>query len=155
MIKVRKEVWVAARIFVGFIFAYAGLAKLIEPIENFRGVIAEYQVLPYSIIPFVAMVAPWMELISGVFMLVGFAPRLTSVMTALLSLSFLIILGASNVLLESGGKDCGCFGQSGPIHFTVRQIFMIDFMNFLISLKVFSLKDYPASLDQWLQNKNN
>ena len=147
-------IWFAARLFIGLVFAYAGFSKLTEPIENFRGAIAEYQVLPYSWLPFIAAVVPWMEFFSGIFMMLGYAPKITSLVLAFLCFSFLMILGASDAWLE-GSKDCGCFGQGGLIHLSVRQVIALDFFNFLVSLKLFSLKNYPLSLEKWLVRKTN
>jgi uncharacterized membrane protein YphA (DoxX/SURF4 family) len=139
------------RIFVGFFFAYAGFSKLMEPIENFRGVIAQYQVLPYALVPYVAEVMPWLEFIFGVFMLLGFSVPWTSAALAFLCLGFLIVIGSSNMLLEAGGKDCGCFGQGGPIHLTVRQVFGLDLVNLFIALRLFYVKKTPLSLDQLIE----
>ena len=143
--------WFLARVFVGFFLAYAGFTKLIAPIENFRGVLAQYQVIPYAFLPFIAHVVPWLEFLAGVFMILGYAPRFTSLAAASLFLSFLIVLGASNVLLDSGSKDCGCFGEGSLIHLTVHQIFILDFLNMLLSLKLAALKNQPLSLDNLLR----
>lgn len=144
--------WFLARIFVGLVFAYAGFTKLTEPIENFRGVLAQYEVIPYALLPFIAFVVPWLELIAGVFMILGYAPRLAAIATTFLCLNFLIVLGASNALLDSGSKDCGCFGEGSLIHLTVHQIFVLDFLNMLLSLKLASRKFHPLSLDNLLRS---
>ena len=142
------------RIFIGFIFAYAGFSKLMEPVENFRGMIAEYQVLPYGMVPVLAAVLPWMEFLAGVFMLLGFAIPFTAFILGGLSLSFLIVLGASHVLLDEGSKNCGCFGQNGLIHLTVRQVFAMDLINLAIAFKLFSMKRTPLALDNSFREEN-
>ncbi len=147
--------WFLARILIGFFFAYAGFTKLTEPVENFRGVLSQYQVIPYAFLPWIAFTVPWLELMAGTFMILGYAPRLASLATAFLCLNFLIVLGASDVLLDSGSKDCGCFGEGSLIHLTVRQIFVLDFLNMLLSLKLASLKTRPLSLDHLLRKKTS
>ncbi len=149
--KLKDILWVAARVFIGFVFAYAGYSKLTAPWENFRGAIASYEVIPYALVPLIARIMPWFELGAGVFMILGYAPKASAILTAMMSLGFLIVLGASNVLFESGGKDCGCFGEGALIHLTVHQIFLLDLFDFFASLKLASLKDYPVSLDRLLK----
>ena len=144
--------WLIARIFVGLVFAYAGFTKLTEPIENFRGAIAQYEIIPYDWITVIAFVMPWVEFLAGIFMMIGYAPRLSSFVLAANSLSFLIILGSSDALLDSAKTDCGCFGQNSFIHLTVRQVFLLDLTNFFLAIKLFSIKTHPLSLDQWLSS---
>ncbi len=141
------------RLFIGFIFAYAGFTKLMEPVENFRGMLAEYQVLPYSWLPFVAAVVPWFEFLLGVFMLIGLAIPWTAFGLAMMCLSFLTVLGASTVVRESSGKECGCFGRSGPVHLTVWQVFVMDLINLGIALKLFFARKTPLSLDGLLNKE--
>lgn len=149
--KFRDLAWVAARIFVGFVLAYAGYSKLTEPIENFRGMLANYEVLPYALLQPVAAVTPWVELISGGFLILGYAPRWSSLAAAGLCLTFLLVLGSSDLFLNAGSKECGCFGQNGPIHLTLHQVFALDAVNFALSLRLFFLKEYPFSLDRFLR----
>ena len=150
MKKVPPVVWFLARIFLGAVFAYAGLFKLIEPAENFRGVIAQYQVIPYFLIPVVASVFPWFEFIFGVFLIVGFAPRVSALILGLMSLSLLLVLGASNVLLGAKAVSCGCFGEHG-LHLTVRQVFALDLVNMAIGFKLYSQREHFWSLDTLLK----
>lgn len=141
--------WFAARVFMGLIFAYAGYSKLIMPYENFRGALAHYEVIPYPLTAPIAYILPWCELFFGVFLILGYLPRISAAALGFFSLCFLIVLGASNVLLESGGKDCGCFGQGGPIHLTVHQVFLLDLLNLFLGIKLFSLKEHSFGLAKW------
>ncbi len=85
--------WVFARVFVGLVFAYAGFSKLTEPLANFQGVIAEYRVIPYGWTPAIAMGMPWLEFIFGIFMILGYAPRVTASVLFFLCFGFLVVLG--------------------------------------------------------------
>ncbi len=142
--------WLAGRIFMGTVFAYAGYTKLMAPYENFRGAIAHYEVIPYALAGPIARVMPWFELLFGVFLILGYLPRISALALSLFSLTFLLVMGASNVLFEAGGKDCGCFGEGGFIHLTVHQVFCLDILNFFLGLKLYSLKKHPLSLDRRL-----
>ena len=145
--------WTFARVAVGLILAYAGLSKLMEPVANFQATLAKYGVFPLAWIPWMARTVPWFEWILGSFLIVGYAPRFASLGGALLTLSFLITLGSSRLFLESGSSDCGCFGQSG-LHLSLRQIFMVDLVNFLVLLRLSRLPFHPGSLHNFLVKQN-
>ena len=143
----------AGRVWVGSVFCFAGYFKLMEPVENFRGVLAQYEILPYAGVSWIASGLPWLELIFGVFLILGFAPRPSSLVLALLSLSFLVVLGISLALHKSVPLSCGCFGEGG-IHLTVPQIFFLDLVDFLICLKIFPFKEYPWSLESLMRQSS-
>ena len=153
--KDKTSLWVCARIFYGIVFAYAGFSKLIEPYENFRGMINQYEIIPYAWSTPLAMTLPWIELIFGMFMILGYFPRLTAVVLAGLSTMFLLAIGASNALLDGAGKDCGCFGQAGPIHLKVWQVFIMDFIFLLLSIRFYLAKDHPFSLHSLFHKSNS
>lgn len=138
--------WTVARISVGLIFVYAGLTKLLEPAANFEAVLLKYGVFAPPWIPLLARAVPWLEWILGAFLIVGYAPRLTASSSSLLCLAFLVTLGGSRLLLTSGNADCGCFGQGGLLHLTVRQIFLVDLLSLGILLQVAGLKEYPWTI---------
>ena len=131
--RVFSLLWICARIFVGLVFAYAGLAKLLEPSANFEAALLRYGVFSPAWIPWIAQIVPWLEWLLGSLTVVGYSPRLASAGISLLSLAFLVTLGSSGLLLEAGQIDCGCFGRSG-LHLSVRQIFLVDLVSFAVSL---------------------
>ncbi len=120
--------------------------------ENFRGAIAQYEVIPYALIPVIAVVLPWLELIFGVMMILGYAPKLSSVVLGSFCLIFTLILGSSDLFLSSGRHDCGCFGEGSPIHLSMHQVFLLDFINFSLCIGLYRLKSHPFSLDQLFKN---
>ena len=139
------------RIFLGLIFAYAGFSKLMEPVENFRGAVAQYEVIPYALTPVIAAVLPWFEFVFGSFMILGFATRLAVFVLGALSLGFLLVLGSSHVLLGASPLSCGCFGANSPIHLTVRQVFLLDLVDLFLAFKLYSQKSHSFSLDALLK----
>lgn len=145
-----EKFWAVARIGVGLIFAYAGLMKLLEPAANFEAVLLKYGIFPPLWIPWMARTLPWIEWILGSFLIAGYAPRPTTVGLSLLSLGFLVTLGSSRLFLQSGDADCGCFGASGLLHLSVRQIFLVDLLSLITCLRVGFLKEYPWSLHSFL-----
>jgi uncharacterized membrane protein YphA (DoxX/SURF4 family) len=148
-----RVVWFIARLFLGLIFVYAGFSKLLSPVEEFRAVLANYQLVPYPLVSVIAMISPWLELIFGVFVVFGYGTRPSSLMLALFSLSFVLLLGWEYVTSGQFPKDCGCFG-SGLIHPTVPQVFFMDILNTLLGLRLFFIRDHLWSLDHWLSGSS-
>lgn len=136
--------WLAVRLAIGSIFAYAGFMKLIEPVENFEAAISDYNLFPPSIIPAIARTVPWIELIGGTFLFLGYLPQHSAAVIGSLSLSFAIILAIS-ILGGEGAESCGCFGESG-IKLTSNQMFVLDTLACAGSLKLFARKAFPLSL---------
>lgn len=145
--------WILARVLVGFIFAYAGLGKLLEPAANFEATLLKYGVFSPGWIPLMARIIPWLEWLLGSLMIVGYLPRLTAAGVSGLSLAFLVTLSSSGLLLESGGADCGCFGRSG-FHLSVQQIFLVDLVSLGVSLGMVFSEKFPWSLHSLLVKKN-
>ncbi|PKN66473.1 MAG: DoxX family protein [Deltaproteobacteria bacterium HGW-Deltaproteobacteria-15] len=96
-----------ARLILGVIFIYASIDKILHP-ENFAKAVYNYQILPHLFINPIAIVLPWLELILGVFLVLGLF-REGSV--GLVTLLLLVFLGAMAFNLARGlDIDCGCFG---------------------------------------------
>ena len=139
-----------ARFFVGAIYAYAGIIKLIEPLENFRGNVAEYTIIPYAMVQPIALILPWIECVFGFFLLSGYLTRLSGLILSFISLGFFSLIGLSFLLHGTLPASCGCFGQGG-IHLSTSQVIFLDAFNFLLGLKLFCTARHPWSLDQFLQ----
>ena len=72
-----------------------------------------YPVIPDFAVSVVAMILPWIEFVFGVFLIVGYAPRLSAWVLGASLVSFLTVLGSSRLVFGFSPEDCGCFGQGG------------------------------------------
>jgi uncharacterized membrane protein YphA (DoxX/SURF4 family) len=86
------------------IFIYAGLIKLLDP-RTFAHAIAQYDLIPETLLPLVAVGLPALELLAGVGLI--FEVRGSLIIIALLILIFLVILGYA--VWHNLDIDCGCF----------------------------------------------
>ena len=143
------KLWCVVRIFIGLIFAYGGLSKLLEPSANFEASLMKYGVFPPHWVPWIARTVPWLEWIFGSFFILGYLPSFAGIGLAFLSLSFLMTLGSSRLFLSSGDTDCGCFGAGG-LHLSLHQVFLLDLLNFAASLRLIFMTDFPFSLHSLL-----
>lgn len=110
----RAEVlaWIgpAARLYLGYVFIDAGLAKLPHPYATEQATRA-YQLLPWQLTHSYALLLPAAELLLGVLLVLGIVTRSAAVAAALALCSFLI--GITSAWVRGLNIDCGCFGGGG------------------------------------------
>ncbi len=98
------------RCFIGGYFVFAAVPKIIEPLA-FATSISHYGLLPVWLVNGYALVVPWMELLVGLFLVVGFRTRLSAAFVHVMLVMFTF---AVTYAVIAGLKiDCGCFGASG------------------------------------------
>ena len=95
------------RIILGSIFIISGVEKISNPAE-FAQTIENYRLLPISSINIFALILPWIELISGMFLLFGIKNKENS----LIITTMMIVFTSAVVIavLRNLDIDCGCFG---------------------------------------------
>jgi putative oxidoreductase len=98
------------RLLLGAFFIYASLGKITHPAE-FAQAIANYRIVPYIVLNLGAVVLPWIELITGLFLIIGFKSRASVVVIGLLLVMFevMILINMYRGVLIS----CGCFDTAG------------------------------------------
>ena len=149
-LRLKTFFWFAARLFLGIVFAYSGYSKLMQPVENFRGLLADYTILPYAVVPFIAVTFPWIELILGLSLMLGFMTRWSALGLAGMSLGFVVVLGLSRMMLGTLPETCGCFGEGG-LQLTTTQVMILDTVDTFLGAGLFAIKNHPWSLDQRLK----
>ena len=99
-----------ARWILGMVFIYASYDKLFHP-RAFADIIYHYQILPVSLINATAIFLPWLELLVGGFLMIGFWMPGTVIWCNFL---FVVYIGALSFNLARGlDIDCGCFSVGG------------------------------------------
>lgn len=119
------------RLALAIIFLYAGIEKVINPID-FAVAIYNYRLLPDYAINLVAVFLPYLEIIIAINFIIGINVRGAALLSTILFLTFAIALTIN--LARGLDISCGCFGAtSGNINwfYLVR-----DFFLFCISLIV-------------------
>ncbi|MEK6569793.1 MAG: MauE/DoxX family redox-associated membrane protein [Bacteroidota bacterium] len=97
------------RIVLGFIFVFASIEKITQP-EEFAKAITNYRLLPHAAVNLFAIGLPWVELLAGLFLILGLLVRGSSLL-----LTFLLSLFALAIAISlARGLDisCGCFGTA-------------------------------------------
>ncbi|MBI4055235.1 MAG: DoxX family membrane protein [Elusimicrobia bacterium] len=130
-----------ARLLLGFLFAASGISKLLLPVEEFAAVVQIYELLPPALIFPFAKILPWLELLLGVYLFLGYATRLSSAGLGILSASFIIALGI-NLLRGTPLGECGCFGKA--LSLSPLQALGLDML--LLGLAILIYKNPPRTL---------
>ena len=111
MTKYLASPWLTIRVqlALGVIFVAASLPKIVDP-PSFAHMIYNYRVLPVALVNLSALVMPWIELLSGLALVLGIWRGTARTIIATLLLTFIV---AISINLASGNAiDCGCFDVS-------------------------------------------
>ncbi|MFA6561989.1 MAG: MauE/DoxX family redox-associated membrane protein [Verrucomicrobiia bacterium] len=107
---------------LGGIYIVAGALKIADPIA-FARAITDYDLLPDALVPTVAVLLPWWEVVAGVLAVIG---RWRTGALALMVGMSVVFLAAGVVTLARGlSPECGCFGPlSGRLGVTTLVVEM-------------------------------
>jgi uncharacterized membrane protein YphA (DoxX/SURF4 family) len=111
--RARRAAPLAARIAVGGLLAAAGYMKLLTPVEERASAFDVYQMLSPALALWAGRVLPWVELVTGLYVILGIYLRSASAVAAFLYAGFIVFLTQALVRRLSL-EDCGCFGRLGP-----------------------------------------
>ena len=101
------------RVFLGIIFIYASIDKIIDPLK-FSDAIDNYHITPLEMNNLAALIVPWIELVVGVFLILGIYVRGSSTIIILLLIWFIFIL--SQALVRGINVNCGCFNLTEQVN---------------------------------------
>ena len=125
----RAVVWLG-RLILGGIFVYAGYAKLAYPNHNlwpwfllkfsvsanlstFAFQVESYKVLGAAGSSFVAHTLPFLEIVLGLLLLIGWKLRVWATMVSAILVGFLTVVTRAYLLHMD--INCGCFGTPEPL----------------------------------------
>lgn len=98
----------ALRLLIGVMFILSAISKLPHHTE-FEGIVKDYDLLPDTLAMAYANALPWVELLVGVYLILGVFIRPSAVLSILMGLSFLT---ANTSAIVQGDERCGsCFGD--------------------------------------------
>jgi putative oxidoreductase len=103
-----KRLLVVFRLVVGGVFIWAGVLKVVDPL-GFAQSIMNYQVFPRTLAFIIALVLPWVEVISGGLIIVGLFKRSGALLVSLMLIGFIGLVALA--LVRGIDTSCGCFGS--------------------------------------------
>jgi len=107
--KIVNNRWIelVARWILGATFIYASYSKILAP-AVFAKIIFGYALFPAVLINLAAIIVPFVELISGLALIIGFYPRSAALIINVMLLAFIVSLSIN--VIRGHEFDCGCFG---------------------------------------------
>ncbi len=141
MIRNKSILW-GFRFVVGGVFIWAGLLKILDPLE-FSQNIANYRIFSRDLSFLIALVLPWLEVLCGILVILGiFRPAGLLLLSGLLGV-FLILITVT--ILRGLDVDCGCFGSMGR-HVDYR-LLLTDIVLLYLTLNIFvsSLRSHSTA----------
>jgi len=96
------------RVIVGGVFVWAGGLKIIDPL-GFAQSIENYQVVSPELAFLAALVLPWVEFLSGAFLILGVLLRSSALLISLQLVGFIGLVASA--LARGIDTTCGCFGS--------------------------------------------
>jgi len=120
------------RVGIGVMFIVAAMSKFVYPAE-FAENLASYRIVPYWAVNFIAVIMPWLELICGLFLIIGLMTRSVSAILTVFLFGFSVFV-AINVV-RGTPINCGCFDSVGQA-ITWKKVFM-DLFLMILTLQIF------------------
>ncbi len=102
-----RKVLIIFRLIVGGVFIWAGISKIADPL-SFAQNVRNYQLVGPALSFLTAIFLPWVELIAGVWLIVGIYPKSSALLISCLLLFFIVLVLIT--MARGLDVDCGCFG---------------------------------------------
>ena len=108
-----KYVVLFSRLVLGLVFIIASIDKILAP-QAFSDAIDNYHITPIQLNNLAALIIPWIELVVGVFLVLGIYVRGSSLIVISLLIWFIFIL--SQALVRGINVNCGCFNLAEQVN---------------------------------------
>ncbi len=109
---VRRSPYLSAfcRVLLGMIFIQFALSKIMRP-AVFALNVVDYGMMPAWGVNLWALILPWVELVAGLFLILGIRTRAAA--TLIGGMNIIFIVGLVNALYYNLPISCGCVGEAG------------------------------------------
>ena len=129
----------AARWILGSTFIYASYSKILAP-AAFAKIIFGYGLFPASLINLAAITLPFVELIAGLALIIGFYPRSAALIINVMLLAFIVSLSIN--IIRGHEFDCGCFAiNADEISIFSGELLFRDFFYLALGLHILLFKN--------------
>lgn len=116
-----RRVAIVLRFAVAAVLVYASYDKLFDP-QPFADAIDDYRILPLALVNLTAIILPWVELITGLFLIAGLWAPGAGLVTAALAAVYTGAL--TSALLRGLEIGCGCFGSEDEAPLSLSDLWL-------------------------------
>ena len=102
----RRLLRLAASIALGAVFIAAAVPKIVDP-PSFAHMIANYKILPGPAVNPLALLLPWIEILTGLALVLGLFRQTAGKLAGALLAVFVLAIGTN--LARDRAVQCGCF----------------------------------------------
>jgi len=136
------------RLILGGVFIYAGSVKVSDPF-GFSIQIRNYHIVPETYTNIIAIILPWLELISGLMLIAGYYIHVSSrLLIVILSIFILAIFSA---VMRGFDINCGCYStDSNSATIGINRI-IEDILLLLMSIQILLVKNHKFVLEFWIR----
>ncbi len=125
----------AARWILGLTFIYASYHKILAP-ADFAKIVYGYDLFPNGAINLIAIVLPFIELITGLALILCIYPRSAALIINGMLVAFIVVLSIN--LIRGHEFDCGCFSTNEAGAFSSAESTVVrDIIYLILGLQIF------------------
>lgn len=128
------------RLALGGVFIYAAASKIYAP-DKFAIAISNYRLLPHELVNLAAITVPWVEIVTGLLLILGVWARANALILLGLTIVFLFMI--SSALARGLNIECGCFGTVGGRRVGLTNLAFDALLMAMAAVLVWRLKDPP------------
>ena len=147
-----KRVVLIFRLILGVTFLYASLDKIAHP-EQFARIVYNYKILPGFLINIFAVTLPWVELLAGLFLILGIFTESASLLISFLLVIFVIAISI-NVFIRGLDLNCGCFSTNPAGKKEGVSLLFKDFLFLFMGLMIFFFNKGFATVSSLYSRKS-
>jgi putative oxidoreductase len=130
--RISPYIALAFRVVLGCMFLYTGVVHALDP-KGFADAVANYRILPAVLVNPFAMALPFVEMITGIALILGiFIPGSSLIIAGLL---FVFALALGIALFKGLDISCGCFTTSKEAQ-SISWIYLVRDLS-LLAMAVF------------------
>jgi uncharacterized membrane protein YphA (DoxX/SURF4 family) len=145
-----KRVVLIFRLVLGFTLIYASLDKIANP-DQFARIVYNYRILPEFLINIYAVTLPWVELVTGLFLIFGIVLESTSLLASFLFVVFIIAISIN--LFRGIDLNCGCFSTDPAGKKEGANLLINDFIYLFLGMMIFFFHKNFATLSSLFQKR--
>ncbi len=148
-ISVRRALLLIVRVGMGLLFLVSSLSKTADT-DEFARTVARFDILPTSVVPYVAGLLPPFEYILAISLILGLYPRIAGAVASTLLVLFTAVVGYN--LLRGNIVPCGCFDLVLKSEISVGAV--ARNLTFLaVCAWIWYSREHIASLSEYLQQR--